>query len=335
MNRMKVLTYLKEKDLNAGPKAPRDIINILKNRCDAKSLKVVQPTKSNKYLDYKVKVKRYLLALKSKNDKELTIIQHPFSNNLKIAGMLSNSAILIHDLDSLRYGNKNNNEIEALKNYKIIISHNKKMTEYLEEQGVKGKIYELELFDYLCEQTDIKKTREIMDKVEIIYAGNLMQKKSPFIYQLEDNKINYTLNLYGIGIKQDISENIKYKGAFSPEELPNKMEGNIGLVWDGNFDESDENEGFKNYTKYNNPHKLSCYIAAGIPVIVWEKAAIADFVKKYEIGYTIHNLYEINDLDFCDYEFKLKNVKNLSNKVRNGYFTKRVIDKIMEDRKNV
>ena len=77
--------------------------------------------------------------------------------------------------------------------------------------------------------------------------------------------------------------------------------------------------------------KLSCYTAAGIPVIVWEKAAIADFVKKYDIGYTIKSIYDINNLDLKDYNRKQENIKELQKKVRNGYFTKRVVDKFLKD----
>ena len=115
------------------------------------------------------------------------------------------------------------------------------------------------------------------------------------------------------------------------KELPDKIEANLGLIWDGNFDDSDENVGFKKYTKYNNPHKLSCYIAAGLPVIVWEKAAIADFVNKYNIGYTISKIYDINEIDLSDYNQKLANISKLQQEVRNGEFTIRVFDKVLKD----
>ena len=118
--------------------------------------------------------------------------------------------------------------------------------------------------------------------------------------------MKYRINLYGVGIDKDINNKIKYLNKYSPDELPNKIVGDLGLIWDGNYDESDENEGFKNYTKYNNPHKLSCYIAAGLPVIVWEQSAVADFVNKYNIGYTIKNLYDINKINLTDYTTKKK-----------------------------
>ena len=102
-------------------------------------------------------------------------------------------------------------------------------------------------------------------------------------------------------------------------------------MWDGNLDESDEEESFKKYTKYNNPHKLSCYIAAEMPVIVWKKAAISELVEKYNIGYTISNVYEINNINFEDYDKKIENIKRISQKVKNGYFTEKIMKEVLKD----
>ena len=68
-----------------------------------------------------------------------------------------------------------------------------------------------------------------------------------------------------------------------------------------------------------------------MPVIVWKKSAIADIVRKYNIGYEISNLYEINNLDYSDYYEKKKNIKSLNDKVRNGEFTKGVIKRILKN----
>lgn len=328
---MRILTYVEKEGLNAGPKAPKDIISILKEQYNVKSIEITKSNVENKFYINKERCRKIYKIIENSFGNDVTIIQHPFLNMKNVIKIMKKSVTFIHDLDSLRYKKNNSREIETLKNYKVIISHNKKMTEYLREKGLKNKIYELELFDYLCENINVKNKFEKENKLEVIYAGNLIKEKSPFIYQIDNEKINYKINLYGNGIERDISNNIKYIGAFCPEELPNKIQGNLGLVWDGNYDESDENEGFKNYTKYNNPHKLSCYIAAGIPVIVWRKSAIADLVDKYNIGYKISNIYDINKLDLSDYDEKLKNVQELSPKVRQGYFTKRVINEILAD----
>ena len=36
----------------------------------------------------------------------------------------------------------------------------------------------------------------------------------------------------------------------------------------------------KDYLRINNPHKTSLYLACGIPIITWNKAAIAQYVRK-------------------------------------------------------
>ena len=48
--------------------------------------------------------------------------------------------------------------------------------------------------------------------------------------------------------------------------------------------------------RFNNPHKLSLYVALGLPVIVWREAAIAEFVLKQGIGITVSDLLELNDI---------------------------------------
>ena len=231
-------------------------------------------------------------------------------------------------MEQKKFALKKKKEIDAFQSSEAVIVHNDKMKKFLIDQGVNSnKLYVLELFDYITakqKQNNIKS-----DKIKICYTGNM--DKANFIHQLEEEKMNFNLYVYGVKNKEIKNKRIEYKGKFLPDELPYKIEENIGLVWDGNVDENDENEGFKNYTKYNNPHKLSCYLAANIPVIVWEKAAIADLVKKYNIGYFIRNIYDINKIDFSDYNEKIKNIKELSRKVRNGYFTNRVVNEIIKD----
>ena len=173
---------------------------------------------------------------------------------------------------------------------------------------------------------DFLESEELISFFEIKGYRPLAEKGWFRLLNIKNNTIER------MGVFKDINnEKMLYKGVFNPEELPNKLEGNLGLVWDGNYDESDEYVTFKFYTKYNNPHKLSCYIAAGLPVIVWNKSAIADFVRKYNIGYEISNLYEINNLDFSDYEKKKENVKDLTKKVRNGYFTRKIMKVVLNN----
>ena len=100
--------------------------------------------------------------------------------------------------------------------------------------------------------------------------------------------------LYGINYdEQNITSlNVEYKGAFLPNEIPSKLEGSFGLVWDG--DSTDGCNGASgDYIRYNNPHKLSLYISSCLPVIVWSQAAIADFVRQHNIGFCVDKLIDI------------------------------------------
>ena len=68
--------------------------------------------------------------------------------------------------------------------------------------------------------------------------------------------------------------------------------------------------------------KFSLYIAAGLPVIVWSKAAIAEVVRKNNIGIVVDNLYKLSDVlkKISDEEYLMmcKNVKKIREKVIAG-----------------
>ena len=103
------------------------------------------------------------------------------------------------------------------------------------------------------------------------------------------------------------------------------------MIWDG-ISLNECAGSFGNYLKVNNPHKLSLYIAAGVPVITWKKAAIADFITKYDIGFTVDSLYDIekiiSSMDNKQYETYVQNVKKIQEKVCTGYFTRRALDEV-------
>lgn len=204
---------------------------------------------------------------------------------------------LIHDLEMYRIKNKTSTDRERkiLAFSKAIISHNERMTQFLVEQGFdEQKIVNLEIFDYLTERPYSKVKREIpVSDRSLIVAGNLNPKKCGYLYKLiEKNCI--PLDLYGVNFEAEISgyRNIKYHGAFPATELPYCIAGGFGLVWDGDSVETCSGN-YGEYLKINNPHKTSLYLASGIPVVIWKKAALADFVVKNRLGFTIDSLTDI------------------------------------------
>lgn len=199
---------------------------------------------------------------------------------------------VIHDLDSLQTKSMTiEEEVHILNGFDFIISHNTWMTKYMKENGVKSKIVELDIFDYLLDSRI--KINGIFNKYEVFFAGNLA--KSKFLEELF-KVAAIKFNLYGLqfdGIEKIISqENVEYKGSFMPEELISNLEGGWGLVWDGDTIETCSGLSGE-YLKYNNPHKVSMCIVSERPIIIWNKAAMADYIVTNGLGIGIDNLKDL------------------------------------------
>ena len=240
---------------------------------------------------------------------------------------------IIHDIDSLRWGRgkeKIKEEINFLNKFDYIISHNDSMTHWLRENRCKSQIIELEVFDYLIDNNLDSKNNRTTD---VVFAGNLDIKKSKFIYDLiNSEKIGFKLNLYGPNFNSDIkNDSIKYCGSFPSNKLIENIEGKFGLIWDGESIETCT--GFLGeYTKYNNPHKASMYIAAELPIICWKDMAISKFVEKNRIGICIDKLeninYELDRIDDKEYKAMLENVRKIKKKISVGYYSECALDKV-------
>ncbi len=328
---------------HAGTKARNDIEKILrKENAVPINRKILQLSEKNGSIKCNIKNRfdfiRYywdLLFIRNRT----VIIQYPmlsFDIDFQYIKKLSRKnrvVFLIHDIQSLRKMNKNGleKEIKILNLADALIVHNCFMTQKIHELGIRQKqIYELECFDYLYD----KETEAQRDKKAIIYAGNL--KKSQFLEEMFRKNEHVEFNLYGDGWNEVLDEfkNANYQGSFLPDVVIEKLKGKFGLIWDG--------ESVKGctgvvgeYIKINNPHKMSLYIAAGIPVIVWNKAAVAKFVKQYNIGLiveSIDNLEEyISNISDKYYDEMIKNVKKLREKIVEGYFFEEVLKKIESD----
>lgn len=331
-----------EVDNHAGSKARTDINNIL-NKLKYNLIENIE----NKRFNLKIKKIFFLLKLSNLNKlykiitlrKKFLIIQYPFYFNFIINWVLyfilkrnfNKYILFIHDIDTIRdVSNKNiKKEINIFNNMYAIIVHNEKMKDFLIDNGVKTKIIVLELFDYLLNKE--YPNRDYKLGKSVAFAGNLA--KSEFLQREEIKDLNIKFNLYGpnFNSKNIKGKNIKYNGSYGPEIIPYEIKGSFGLIWDG-ISLNECAGSFGNYLKVNNPHKLSLYIAAGVPVITWKKAAIADFIKKYDIGFTVDSLYDIekiiSDMDNKQYETYVQNVKKIQEKVCTGYFTRRALDEV-------
>jgi len=248
---------------------------------------------------------------------------------------------LIHDLDSLRQLHHAWTivmEVERLNAFDVVIVHNRQMEEVLRANGLRVATDCLTLFDYLV-SPEIRRTiaakRAALTlhqglRNRIVFAGNLA--KSTFLLRLPElPTLNF--NLYGTGyaLTPDI-EHISWAGTFDADELPAQLHGDFGLIWDGpDLEVCTGNLG--EYLRYNNPHKASLYLLAGLPIIAPKGSAIAEFITGNKIGLTLDTLLDlpatIKALSEDEYQQMLKNLSGISDQLAQGGFLETLIYKSM------
>lgn len=299
-------------------------------------------------IEYCQSIINWLSILKSTKKGDILVFQHPMPSSIivyhyikKIKAKGVKIIVIIHDIYSLRDHQDLNRKYYRIKDFglinqcDVVISHNKYMSKKLVKNGIDPfKIVNLEIFDYLYPK-EIKRKICFENKYKLLVAGNIAESKSGYVYISDWVKNNLTLEVYGSNCVQDkLPENVVYKGMFLPDELPEKLNMGFGIVWDGDsIDGCSGNSG--EYLKINNPHKASLYLAAGLPVIVWDKSAIADVVKKYGVGICVSSLRDletrIDALDKIQYEKMCNNVIEFSKRIRSGYFGGQAVEKALSN----
>lgn len=241
---------------------------------------------------------------------------------------------VIHDLGSFRRRKLTvEQEIRRLGHSDYIIAHNTKMKDWLVGHGCRVPVGELEIFDYLSETVaDVGKKAE--KPYEVLYAGALNYRKNTFLYEVGAYAGAFRLNLYGGGFelnKAKGGEHISYKGFVKSDMLIATAEGDFGLVWDG-FSVDACTGDFGEYLKYNNPHKTSLYIRCNLPVIIWNQAALADFVRDNGIGICVGSLTELDNvlrsLTPERYAEMKKNVATISRRLQSGYYIRKALSEV-------
>lgn len=331
------IDFYYENMYNAGSKARDDISYFLKEM----NFNPIMLKKKKSKLMNLLNIYNIAKKINTISPNSEVLIQYPFNDTKVYNNLIINllkikkcrCILLLHDIGSLRFrlsSNEIKKEIDYINKFNIVIAHNKKMEQWLEKNRIKRKIINLELFDYKVDSYFEKQTYL---ENSIVFAGNLSENKSGFIYRFKkENVKDFKINLYGVGIEENrLLQNMNYLGKYDASDLPNKLKGKYGLLWDGPSVEECIGD-FGEYLKYNNPHKFSLYLASDLPVIVWEKAAIADFVIKNNIGITINSLENIssilNDIGDEEYSIMRLNASKIGKKVRSGEYVKNALDKI-------
>ena len=235
---------------------------------------------------------------------------------------------LVHDVQCIRF-NKQTREAQQLNNASLLLVHTEAMKRKLTELGVTTPMVVMTLFDYYSSDPMMTPEEALARRREIMFAGNLA--KSTFLRDLlaDDSNKNTRFTLYGILGELDIegAGNATYCGVFQPDHT-GSIRGGWGLVWDGDSIDSCTGD-YGNYLRYNSSHKLSLYLACGMPIIVWEHSSLADWVRAENIGIvapTLRHLDEtVGNIPENDYRQMVANAQEIGKKLREGYFLRQCL----------
>ncbi|MCT3291762.1 hypothetical protein EFP73_00795 [Lactiplantibacillus pentosus] len=307
----------------AGLKAKQDIADILTNNGYEQLSFKISKSRIIKLLFTKLKIQKVLNPIQSG---DVLFVQYPMYSRYFLRQMQTaakNKGIklvgIIHDVEFLRnYLNdaaKSQSEIDLFNGFDVLVAHNEKMAKEMIAHGVTARMVSLEIFDYLSESS---LTTPSLNK-DLLFAGNL--QKAPF---LDSWDLNLDINLYGVFPSDQYGSRVHYQGVKTPDELPEFLSGSFGLVWDG--DRLDTSSGvYGEYTRYNNPHKVSLYLSSGLPVIVWKSAAVATFIEENHLGLTVESLEQlpgmIDELTEASYQKICANVQKQASLLRSGHYT--------------
>ena len=87
------------------------------------------------------------------------------------------------------------------------------------------------------------------------------------------------------------------------------------------------------YLRINDPHKASLYLASGMPVIIWSKAALADYITRNGCGITVDSIEDIpgriSAMTPEEYDAIRSNTRKISDRLRKGKYTSRALNKVL------
>jgi hypothetical protein len=325
---------------SAGPKATRDCSAIL-SEMGYQHFDVPIYSNSHPLRNLCMLLQRFGHLFLSLRTRDRVLLQYPLlgvNRWLQYFARLLRSRhcqliCLVHDLDALRQLHHDwslSEEVARLNAFELVIVHNENMKELLQAHGLKADTRCLGLFDYLLPGQNLPDP-QLQNAVgtaysRIAFAGNL--GKSVFLSKL-DQVEDLRFVLYGPGFDTlQASTNLEWAGSFDADVLPAKLQADFGLVWDG--ESIDACTGFLGqYLKYNNPHKASLYLLAGLPIIAPRSSAIGDFIRTHGIGITVDALTDLpvilGRMQHADYQSMKAAIGPVALKIASGVFLKQAL----------
>ncbi len=323
------------KNFNAGSKAMKDIMALLESNGYKPVLAL--PARMNKFLKL-VDIPILLFTILFKVGSKGTIVYFIPSNAQRIRFIKFLKDVLgfrlicfINDVESMRMNKSKKyavDEMKSIASSDVVLVPNKFSVHILSEQyGLKNKLVPVEVWDYLvCDKGLTEKWIESVEpSPNVAYAGNL--NLAPFIDEL--SKVDLQFKIWGSKKVRGKEKNVEFMGEESPEELIGLVaECSWGMVWYG-FSTENFDSPLSSYLRFCNSHKCGLYLAAGVPLIVWQESGMAFFVDKYQVGIAVSSLREaatiINSMDDHTYAGYRRNAKKMGAQIRQGKFFLRAL----------
>ena len=303
------------------------------------NLGLKQTTYSNKILDFFLTFFGVLKAVFSLRCNDVLVLQYPIKKyyyllcfTAKVRG--AKIITLVHDLGAFRRKKLTPaQEIAKLSKSDVIIAHNPNMEAWLRENGFTKPIVLLGIWDYLGKQTrQIVKTK--MPTSDIHFIGDLHPSQNAFLYLLSQRLSSHHLRLIGSNFQLDkAGKGTVYMGFRQDCDLMSAGLNGWGLSWYGEaLDTGIGRVG--EYMQINNPHKVSLYLRCHLPIIIWEKAGLAQFVLEHGIGICIDSLENIENaiaaVSEVEYKAMRERVNILNNRIKHGYYFRNALQHAME-----
>ena len=340
MNRLCYITRNYRNVDGAGNKAKTDNEDTLR-QMDATNLGLPRTFYPNKVVTFFLDLAGVIKYTFTIRKDDVVLLQYPvkkyFSFLCNVARLRGAKTIaLIHDLGSFRRKKLTvEKEIIRLMHADYVIASNDTMRQWLKEHGYKHPLGALGLFDY--RSISQFRNQQPTDTLRLVYAGALAMRKNAFLLKLAEQEMSFELHIYGkregLPEMQDNTRMIFHP--FTPADtFIQEAEGDFGFVWDG--DSLDSCTGnFGEYLRWNSPHKVSFYIRAGLPIIIWKQAAVASIIEQEGIGITIESISELGDVLKTITPERLaemrENVRRVSDCLSHGHFLQEAIKTALQE----